>query len=143
MPTNPRVIADALAEALQEHAWDISPITIERRNWAAIDTEDMANPVVFVVPGGVDVSRIGRIDWQVDNVVTVFIGRHVTTDAEVDGMYDLADEFTEVIRATDLEGITTPQNVSVDINPDDAMNDRNVWRAVITATYRTLSSDAQ
>jgi len=105
--------------------------------------EDMANPVVFIVPGGVDVNRIGRIDWQVDNVVTVFLGRHVNTASEVDGMHDLADEFATVIRSTDLDGITTPQTVNVEINPDDAMNERNVWRAVITATYRTLSSDEQ
>lgn len=142
MPTNPRVIADALATALQGQEWDISPITIERRNWAAVDIEDMANPVAMVVPGGVDVSRIGRIDWQVDNVVTVFLGRHVTTDASVDEMYDLTESLVEKIRSTDLESITTPQSVSVEINPDDALTDRNVWRAVITATYRTLSSDA-
>jgi hypothetical protein len=26
--------------------------------------------------------------------------------------------------------------VEIDMNPDDALTERNVWRAVITATYR-------
>lgn len=141
MPTNPRIIADELAEALQGATWEFSPITIERRNWAAVDTEGMSNPVVFVVPGGVDLSRIGRLDWQADNSVTVFVGRHVTTDSDVDDMYDLTEEITTFIRATNISAATSPQNVSVEINPDDAMTERNVWRAVITATYRTLTSD--
>lgn len=141
MPTNPRVIADALATALQGHVWAVTPITIERRNWVAVDLEAMANPVVFVVPGGVELNRIGRLDWQSDNQVTVYVGRHVTTDADVDGMYDLADAMATVVRAISLDGVTTPQTVSVEINPDDAMTERNLWRAVITATYRTLSSD--
>lgn len=141
MPTNPRAIADSLATALQGHVWVSSPITIERRNWAAVDIEAMANPVVFVVPAGVDLTRIGRIDWQSDNQVIVYVGRHVTTDAEVDGMYDLADEIAAVIRSTALDLATTPQMVSIDINPDDAMSERNLWRAVITVTYRTLSTD--
>lgn len=142
MASNPRIIADALAAKLQTASLGVSNITIERRNWAAVDIEGMANPIVLVVPGGVDLSRIGRRDWQADNMVTVFIGRHVTTDSEVDEMYDLTDTLTSYIRANDLDDITTPQTVTIEINPDDALTERNVWRAVITATYRTLSSDA-
>lgn len=142
MPTNPRQIADALAEEMRDHDWDVEGITVERKNWAQVELEEMSAPVVFVVPGGVDVSRIGRKDWQVDNVVTVFVGRHCQTDAEVDGMYDLTDEIAAFIRANTLEEFTTPQTVSVEINPDDALTERNAWRAVITATYRTFASDA-
>lgn len=142
MPSPLRQIADDLAASLQAATLTVSPVTIERRNWAAIDIEQMAHPVVIVVPGGIDTSRIGRIDWQHDNAVTVFVGRHVATDADVDEMFDLADELLTHIRSHSLTGgVTTPQTVTVEINPDDAMTDRNVWRAVITATYRTLSSD--
>jgi hypothetical protein len=35
-------------------------------------------------------------------------------------------------------GVTTPVEVAIEVNPDDALHDRNVWRAVITATYRTF-----
>lgn len=142
MPTNPRLIADELADALEDVVWDGTQFTAQRRNWASVEIEQMASPVVLVVPGGVDLSRIGRLDWQSDNSVTVFVGRHVQTDAEVDEMYDLTEVLTTYIRSKDLgQGFTSPQSVSVDINPDDAMSDRNVWRAVITATYRTLATD--
>jgi hypothetical protein len=85
---------------------------------------------------------------QADYAVTVFVGRHVTTDAEVDGMLDLADSVMLQVRAHSFgsgvtwpDGVTSPQTVSIDINPDDALTERNVWRAVITATYRVFESN--
>lgn len=149
MASKLRTIADALAAKLQAHSWGTTPVTIERKNWVQVDVEQMADPVVYVVPASADVSRIGRIDWQYDNAVTVYVGRHVSTDAEVDAMYDLADDLVTFIRSTTLATSatppvvisTTPQTVTIDINPDDALTERNVWRAVITATYRNLSTD--
>lgn len=136
-----RLIADDVASALQDATLAGSP-AVYRRNWAAIDIEQMATPVVLVVPAALEVSRIGRVDWQHDNAVTVFVGRHVATDSDVDAMHDLAYQIVTFLRTHSLaNGVTTPQTVEVEINPDDAMTDRNVWRAVITATYRTLSSD--
>jgi hypothetical protein len=37
--------------------------------------------------------------------------------------------------------VTSPQTVTIDLNPDDALSERNVWRAAIVATYRVLESD--
>jgi hypothetical protein len=102
----------------------------------------MQNPVVYVVPGGSEVTRIGRTNWQSDDSITIYVGRHVSSDAEIDDMHDLADELMVYIRSTDLDTVsTTPQTVEIEINPDDALTERNVWRAVIQATYRTLSTD--
>lgn len=143
MASKLRLIADALAASLQAHPWGVTPITIERRNWVQVDVEQMADPVVYIVPGSSDVSRIGRVNWQSDDAVTVYVGRHVSTDAEVDSMYDLADAIVLYVRSTALAGVTSsPQTVSIEINPDDALTERNVWRAVITATYRNLYTDA-
>jgi hypothetical protein len=62
-----------------------------------------------------------------------------------DDMLDLAEEIADAIRAHTWDqavvwpsGVTTPVEVAIEINPDDALHDRNVWRAVITATYRTF-----
>lgn len=150
MASKLREIADALAASLQAHSWGTTPITIERKNWVQVDIEQMADPVVYVVPGGSDVSRIGRVNWQQDDAITVYVGRHVSTDAEVDAMYDLADALMLYIRSTTLATSatppvvisSTPQTVTIEINPDDALTERNVWRAVITATYRNLSTDS-
>jgi hypothetical protein len=128
--------------------WGISSTTVERKNWANIDVDAMSVPRVFVVPGNADVTRISRQMMQVDYTVTVFVGRHVTTDAEVDGMLDLADSVMLQVRAHSFgssvvwpDGVTSPQTVGIDINPEDALTERNVWRAVITATYRVFESN--
>lgn len=136
-----RGIADALANGLDAVTWSIASTTVERRNWASVDVEGMADPRIFVVPGNASMARISRQVMQTDYTVSVFVGRHVSTDAQVDGMLDLADEVSLQVRAhsfpgvTFPAGVTSPQTVTVDINPDDALTDRNVWRAVITATY--------
>jgi hypothetical protein len=143
-----RTIADSLATGLDSVTWGIASTTVERKNWANIDVDAMSVPRVFVVPGNADVSRISRQVMQVDYTVTVFVGRHVTTDAEVDGMLDLADSVMLYVRAHSFgqavtwpAGVTSPQTVSIDLNPDDALTERNVWRAVITATYRVFETN--
>ena len=143
-----RQLADSLATGLQSVTWGITSTTVERKNWANIDVDAMALPRVFVVPGGADVTRVSRTHMQADYSVTVFVGRHVTTDAEVDGMLDLADSVMLQVRAHSFgsgvtwpAGVTSPQTVGIDINPDDALTERNVWRAVITATYRVFESN--
>ena len=143
-----RTIADSLADGLQTVTWDIASTVVERRNWANIDVDAMSVPRVFVVPGNAEVTRISRQVMQVDYTVTVFVGRHVTTDADVDGMLDLADSVMLQVRAHSFgsgvtwpAGVTSPQTVNIDLNPDDALTERNVWRAVITASYRVFETN--
>jgi hypothetical protein len=143
-----REIADALADSLDSVAWTPETTEVYRRNWATVDVDDMAEPVIFVTPGGADVSRASRSVTQTDYSADVFIGRHVQSDAEVDAMIDLADSVMLYIRTHSWQGITwptgvtKPQALSIELNPDDALNDRNVWRAVITVTYRVFEADA-
>jgi hypothetical protein len=148
MSSTLRALADSLATGLQSVTWGITSTTVERKNWANIDVDAMSVPRVFVVPGNADVTRISRQVMQVDYTVTVFVGRHVTTDAEVDGMLDLADSVMLQVRAHSFgagvtwpAGVTSPQTVGIDLNPDDALTERNVWRAVITATYRVFETN--
>jgi hypothetical protein len=142
-----RGIADTLAEGLQDVTWSITSTVVERKNWANLDVEAMGVPHIYVIPGNADVTRVSRQMMQVDYTISVFVGRHVSTDAEVDGMIDLADEVMLQVRAHSFSGVTwpagvtSPQTVSIDINPDDALTERNVWRAVITATYRVFESN--
>jgi hypothetical protein len=148
MSSTLRLLADSLADGLQSVTWGITSTVVERKNWANVDVDAMASPRVFVVPGNADVTRISRQVMQVDYTVSVFVGRHVSTDAEVDGMLDLADSVMLQVRAHSFgagvtwpAGVTSPQTVSIDLNPDDALTERNVWRAVITATYRVFESN--
>jgi hypothetical protein len=128
--------------------WGITSTVVERKNWANVDVDAMASPRVFVIPGSADVTRISRQMMQVDYTVSVFVGRHVSTDADVDGMLDLADSVMLQVRAHSFgagvtwpAGVTSPQAVGIDLNPDDALTERNVWRAVITATYRVFETN--
>jgi hypothetical protein len=143
-----RQIADALAAGLQDVTWSIASTTVERKNWVSIDLDAMAEPVIFVTPGSAEVSRISRNVSQIDYEVSVFVGRHVQSDSEVDGMLDLAEEALLQVRAHEWgdavefpEGVTSPITVAIEINPDDALSERNAWRAVITATYRSFQAD--
>lgn len=148
MSSTLRQLADSLAAGLQSVSWDITSTVVERKNWANLDVDAMSVPRVFVVPGNADVTRISRQAMQVDYTVQVFVGRHVTSDSEVDGMLDLADSVMLQVRAHSFgssviwpAGVTSPQTVSIDLNPDDALTERNVWRAVITATYRVFETN--
>ena len=142
-----RQIADSLAAGLNGVPWSISGTTVERRNWVNIDTDAMAVPRIFVVPGNAEVTRVSREVMQVDYMVNVFIGRHVQTDSEVDAMLDLADTAMLYVRAhswpgvTWPAGVTSPQTVTIELNPDDALSERNTWRAVIVAMYRTFEAN--
>lgn len=146
--TNLRLLADSLADGLSNVVWTLATTTVQRRNWVTVDVADMANPVIYVTPGGAEVTRVNRGNSQIDYTVNVFIGRQVETDADVDAMIDLASDVLLQIRAHQWENAgewpeasTSPMTVTIDINPDDALNERNVWRAVIVATYRVFEAD--
>lgn len=138
-----REIADALADSLAAYDFAVTEPTVQRVNWPAYDIEDMADPVVAVLPGTVETTRADRTHWQYDYGITVFVGRHAPTEALADETMDLAEELVDAIRRHDWDeavtwptGVTSPMEVEVVLNPDEGLQDRNVWRAVITATYR-------
>ena len=138
-----REIADALADSLALYEFAGTEPTVQRRNWPSYDIEDMAEPVVAVLPASVETVRVDRTHWQYDYGITVFVGRHAPTEALADDTMDLAEELVDAIRQHDWDeavawptGVTSPMEVEVVLNPDEGLQDRNVWRAVITATYR-------
>lgn len=143
MPTLLRTIADSVAAGLQLATASEPLATVQRKNWAAIDVTEMEQPVIIVTPGGAETTRIGRGAWQNDFTVNVFIGRHVGTDGDVDEMLDLTDFVVEALKAHDWPqevvwpaDVKSPNSVTIEINPDDALSERNVWRAVVAVVYR-------
>lgn len=136
-------LADALKEGLAAHEWDSveDQPTVSRLNWPTIDIEDMSDPVIVVTPGGDTVERVNREAHQHDYTVNVFVGRHTPDEASADAMLELAEEVVDVILAHSWGELTfpasSPQAIAIEINPDEALSDRNAWRAVISVTYRT------
>lgn len=137
-------IADALAASLDAETFAsvTAQPTVERKNWPTYEVEDLADPVIAVTPAGIETVRVSRQSWQYDYQMSVFVGRHTPTEAAAEEMVDLCEEIADVIREHsygEIEwpaGVTSPMTVEVALNPDDALTERNVWRAVITATYR-------
>lgn len=146
MSSTLRDIADALTASLAAETFSsvADQPTVERKNWPAYDVDDLRNPVIAVTAGGAEATRIARPSvFQYDYAVSVFLGRHTPTEAGADAMLDMAEELLDLIRAhswsegvTWPTGCTSPMAVEIEINPDDALQERNVWRAVITASYR-------
>ena len=138
-----REIADALADSLAAYEFAVTAPAVQRVNWPSYDIEDMADPVVAVLPGTLETTRADRNNWGYDYGITVFVARHAPTEALADETMDLAEELVDAIRQHDWDeavtwpsGVTSPMTVEVVLNPDEGLQDRNVWRAVITATYR-------
>ena len=139
-------IADALAAslALETYSSVADQPVVERRNWPSYDVEDLKVPVIAVNVGSIQAQRISRPNtFEYDYELAVFLGRHTPTEAQADAMLDMADELLDMIRAHNWsesvnfpDGVTAPMTVEIEINPDDALQERNVWRAVITASYR-------
>ena len=137
-----RDIADALAEGLAAEEFTGTP-SVTRANWPTYDVEAMTDPVIVVVPGGVESTRVDRSHWQYDYAINVFVGRHAPTEQIADDTLTLAEDVLDAIRdhamtATFPSGVTSPMTCEIEINPDEALQERNVWRAVITATYRVF-----
>lgn len=147
MSSTLREIADALADGLDAETFTsvATQPAVERVNWPDYTIEEMVDPVIAVMPGTLTIERVDRTHHQYDYQAVVFVGRHTPSDEMADDMLDLAEEIADAIRAHTWDqavvwpsGVTTPVEVAIEINPDDALHDRNVWRAVITATYRTF-----
>lgn len=150
MPTSSSVlvlIADAVAAGIDAESFAsvATQPTVQRVAWPTHDIDGMSSPVVDVVPGTIDISRVDRSRWQFDFSVNVFVGKHVQATSEADAMHGLTEEILSKIQShswpggvTFPEGITSPLEARIEINPDEALQERNVWRAVIVATYRTF-----
>jgi hypothetical protein len=143
-----RLIADALAAGLQAATLPAG-VTVTRANWIELDAADMAAPVVIVTPGSAEASRVATDITQFDYTANVFVARHCDTNAEVDSAIDLADAVMRYVRAHQWPqssawpaGVTGPISTTIEINPDDGLTERNIWRAMILATYRVFDRDA-
>lgn len=139
-------IADALAASLGDYVFTAGPQPeVSRVNWPTYDVEDLRDPIIAVTAAGALIERIDRTRHQYDYQINVFIGRHTPTEAMANEMFALAEEMVDVIRQhewDDLEpwpeGVTSPFTVEMILNPDEALQDRNAWRAVVTVGYRVF-----
>ena len=148
MSSTLRLLAQALADSLGAQTWTsvADSVTTLRANWPSFSVEELVNPVVAITPPGYTLERAARTAHIHDYQVSVFIGRHTPTEAMADAMLDLTEEVVDAVRnhqwatlapaVTWPAGATSPQTVEVNLNPDEALVERNVFRAIVTVTYR-------
>lgn len=143
-----RSVADALANGLALAA-STQGAVVSRTNWPDIDNMSLSQPSIYVMPGDLTVSKLSFNSSQLDISAAIFVGKKVSVDSQVDSVMDLADAVLLLIRAHDWpdgigwpEGSSGPIEVSTQLNPDDGLNERNIWKAIITPTYRYFSLDA-
>lgn len=139
-------IKNSLAAGLQTAVG--TDATVSAVNWIEVNSESLSTPKVYVAPGEMEFTRISRTQSQVETSAIIFIGKKVSTDADVESITDLADEIIGYIRAHDWsndstwpDGITSPTTITLEINPDDGLNERNQWRAIANITYTHFVTD--
>lgn len=142
-----RSVADALSTSLGLSSLT-SGATVSRVNWLEIDAESLNSAAIFVMPGTVDITKVSRTTSQIDVTSMVYVGQRAVTDQQVDSVMDLADTVLLLIRSHDWpegagwpEGNSGPMEISTTLNPDDGLQERNIWRAIITPTYRFFTAD--
>jgi len=136
-------IADAVAAGLASKSWAIAGTTVERANWISKGPEQLVVPAIVVTAGNRETVRIARPSQrQNDYTVQVYVAQKVDTDAEVTAISNQAEAVLDALMDHSYPGVTfptgtvSPLTVTIETNPDDALNERNVWRASIVATYR-------
>jgi len=136
-------LADAVATGLAAKSWAIAGTTVERANWISKGPEQLVVPAIVVTAGNRETVRIARPSQrQNDYTVQVYVAQKVDTDAEVTAISNQAEAVLDALMDHAYPGVTfptgtvSPLTVTIETNPDDALNERNVWRASIVATYR-------
>lgn len=148
MSSTLRLLAQALADSLSAQTFTsvADPVTVLRANWPSFTVEELINPVLAITPPGYTTERAARTAHIHDYQVSAFLGRHTPTEAMADAMLDLTEEVVDLIRdhrwttlapaVTWPTGASSPQTIAVTINPEEGLQDRNVWRVAIDITYR-------
>ena len=137
-------IVDALVTSLDAVTWTATadPVTVESKNFPSYDIEDLADPVICVTDGPIESERLSRSAHQRDYSVEIYVARHTPTEAACDEMLDLLEEIIDKLEDHSWgavswpASVTSPQSIVVEKNPDEALVDRNVWRAGIVVVYR-------
>ena len=137
-------IVGALVTSLDAVRWTATadPVTVESKNFPTYDIEDLGDPVICVTDGPVESERLSRSTHQRDYSVEIYLARHTPTEAACDEMLDLLEELLDKLEDHSWgavswpASVTSPQSIAVEKNPDEALVDRNVWRAGIVVVYR-------
>ena len=144
MPSTLRTIAADLAAGLQGRN-ELSSVSVSNSYYLELSLADMDDTKIVVIPAGEEVEKLDRVSWQHDIRIMVFIGKRCNTDAEVNAAMDLAYTVQSIIVAHDWQNTwqtdpSSPLSVDVEHNPQEALNERNVFRTVITASYRVFQT---
>lgn len=108
------------------------------------DAKKLRKTLVAVSPRGVDLDNVGRNVVGIDCRVSITIARQCLTEADAEEMFLIVEAVLDAIRSDDIgygdgtEGRVVLSSATADFGTEEALNEHNVYRASVEATYRIL-----
>jgi|694.fasta_scaffold65264_5 hypothetical protein len=99
---------------------------------------------VAVSPRGADTDNVGRGVIGVDYRIGIVVGKHCETEAEADAVFLVSEGILDAIRGTltfdlpEAVGRVALTSATMDLATEESLNEQNIYRASIEATYRLL-----
>ena len=143
--------ASAIATQLGEMS-QLEDVAVAVRHLDELDNSEMDALHVSVCPVGADISNLGRNLWQYEARVGVYVSRRAETNADAAYLLAIAEDVIESLKSANTSAAVTElldaatsvlcTALIIDINTAESMNERNVFRATMEATYKIVKNVA-
>ncbi len=135
-------LADALATSLTEASFSLG-FTANRAYRATFDLRELVDLKVSVVPKGVEITPMDRVQNRRDILIDVGVQKKLTgvTQADMDPLMDLVEEIEAHVQSTRLFNGSTAVWIATENTPiysQEHLSDSRLFTSVLTFTFRTV-----
>jgi hypothetical protein len=144
-------VSSVIASQL-ETVSELAGVDVAVRHLYEIDNAEMDALHVSVCPRGAEVTSLSRSFWQYEARIGVFVSRRADTNAEATSLMTTTEAIIEKLKASDTSAQLTVMvgatasvvctAITVDLETDESMHERNVFRATMEATYKIVTNAA-
>lgn len=123
---------------------DVPPGGCEFRHLHEWDGMNLTSLKVAVTPRGMDASNASRGTLLGDYRVGIVVAKRATTEEEASEVMSVAEAIlmrlktSPVLEIPNSVGRVAFSSANLDLTADDSLNEYNVYRAAIEATYKVL-----
>jgi hypothetical protein len=113
------------------------------RHYHEWDAAKLQSLMVAVTPRGADVQNTSRAAVIVDYRVGIVVAKYAATEAEAEDVFVMAESILDGLRqkltlSTGETGQAAFLSAAMDLSSDEMLNEQNIYRATIEATYKVL-----
>jgi hypothetical protein len=136
-------IAVAVADMIAELP-DVPPHAVACKHLHEWDAAKLATINVAVSPRGADVQNASRAAATLDYRVGIVIAKAAHSESDAREVFRIAEDVMEKVQGTlsvnltNSEGVAAFQSATFDCGGDDMLNEQNIYRATIEATYKVI-----